>query len=113
MKTEGSARGGMTAFQKRRRELAGELHAARVRAGFTQSELAQKIDYAMVKVVNAEKGQAVVNLEFWERCDELLGTGGLLADKFIAVRSRQRDRKINRKHKRNQSEIRRSSERPD
>ncbi|SDU39955.1 helix-turn-helix domain-containing protein [Jiangella alkaliphila] len=56
----------------------GELARARHRAGLTQEQLAEKLNYSRGAVANVETAQRPPQREFAERCDEILGTDGLL-----------------------------------
>ena len=62
-----------------RRELGGRLKAARLAAGFSQAQLARKTGYARSTVSTVESGGQNVARGFWQRCDEVLGTGATLA----------------------------------
>jgi len=56
-----------------------ELAAYRRAAGYTQAELAQLTEYSRSTVANVETGRQHVPREFWERADQVLRTGGVLA----------------------------------
>lgn len=55
-----------------------ELAHARRRAGLTQEQLAEKLNYSRAAVANVETAQRPPQRELAERCDEILGTDGLL-----------------------------------
>jgi transcriptional regulator with XRE-family HTH domain len=57
-----------------RRELGRELAGWRRTAGFTQAELGRKVGYSRSTVSTVESGAQQVPREFWESCDELLGS---------------------------------------
>lgn len=56
----------------------GELARARHRAGLTQEQLAEKLNYSRGAVANVETAQRPPQKDFAVRCDEILDTGGLL-----------------------------------
>jgi transcriptional regulator with XRE-family HTH domain len=56
----------------------GELARARHRAGLTQEQLAEKLNYSRAAVANVETAQRPPQREFAERCDRILATDGLL-----------------------------------
>ena len=65
-----------------RRELGGGLRSSRVAAGFSQAQLARRTGYARSTVSTVESGGQNVPRVFWERCDEVLGTGLRLATAY-------------------------------
>lgn len=68
-----------------RRELGRELATWRKTAGFTQAQLGRKAGYSRSTVSTVESGGQQVPRAFWESCDELLGTGGVLAEHFDRI----------------------------
>lgn len=56
----------------------GELARARHRAGLTQEQLAEKLNYSRGTVANVETAQRPPHRELAARCDEILETDGLL-----------------------------------
>ena len=58
---------------------ASELRSARSARGMSQEQLADKIAYSSSLVAMIESRRRVATLDFAERCDEALGTGGSLA----------------------------------
>ncbi len=56
-----------------------ELRRAREAAGLSQDELGRKINFSGGLVGKIEKAERAPSLIFARRCDEALGTGGLLA----------------------------------
>ena len=72
------------------RELGRQLAALRREAGLTQVALAALAGFSRTAVSLAEIGRAQHSHEFWQACDEALGTGGVLAagaEQISAVRS--------------------------
>lgn len=72
-----------------RRELGQELATWRHVAGFTQAQLGRKVGYSRSTVSTVESGGQDVPRRFWEACDELLGTGGVMAGRFDQVQRAQ------------------------
>jgi predicted kinase len=63
-----------------RAELGRQLAGYRRAAGYSQSELAKRVDYARSTIANVEVGRQNVSRQFWERCEvELDAHGALLA----------------------------------
>lgn len=58
--------------------LAEELRRARTDAGMTQEVLAKEVNYSASLVAMVEQCRRVPRREFTQRCDDVLGTGGLL-----------------------------------
>jgi transcriptional regulator with XRE-family HTH domain len=58
---------------------AGELRHARTRHGLSQEQLAEKIAYSGSLVGMVEAGRRMPSLDFAQRCDDALDTGGVLA----------------------------------
>jgi DNA-binding XRE family transcriptional regulator len=67
-----------------RKELGRDLKAARQAAGYSQMQLARKLGYSRSGVSNAESG-GFAQRSFWERCDEVLQTGGTLAPGYDEI----------------------------
>lgn len=62
-----------------RRELGIQLAALRKAAGgMSQGELAELTGWSRSTVANVEAGRQTIGVEFFERCDEVLQTGGAL-----------------------------------
>lgn len=57
---------------------ASELRRARLAANLSQETLAQAIAYSPSLVTMVENGRRAPSIDFTKRCDEALGTGGLL-----------------------------------
>ncbi len=73
-----------------RRELGVRLKALRLAAGYTQPQLARTTGYSRSTISTVEGGGQNVPLTFWERCDQVLETGGALTAEFGRVEG-QRD----------------------
>jgi transcriptional regulator with XRE-family HTH domain len=58
---------------------AGELRQVRAAAGLSQDQLSEKIAYSSSLVAMVESSRRIPSLDFARRCDEALGTGGVLA----------------------------------
>ena len=56
-----------------------ELRRARAAGRLTQEQLADKVGYSPSLVAHVETGSRAPSLDFARRCDEALGSGGLLA----------------------------------
>ena len=65
-----------------RRELGQALRAARNVASYSQAQLARKTGYARSTVSTVESGGQNAPRAFWERCDEVLGTGTAFAARY-------------------------------
>lgn len=63
-----------------REALGGQLAALRVAAGYTQETFAAKTFYGRSSIANIETGRQAAPKEFWKRSDEILHTGGILAE---------------------------------
>jgi predicted kinase/transcriptional regulator with XRE-family HTH domain len=61
-----------------RRQLGAQLAAARVAAGYSQTELARKINYGRSSVASAEIGHQCCSGDFWAAADKALAAGGAL-----------------------------------
>ena len=72
-----------------RRELGRELATWRKTVGFTQAQLGRKAGYSRSTISTVESGGQQVPRAFWESCDDLLGTGGVLAEHFDRVQLAQ------------------------
>lgn len=59
-------------------EFGRELRRRRTRAGLTQRELAMHVQYSRETVAAVERGRRFASRSFAVRCDEVLGTGGVL-----------------------------------
>jgi transcriptional regulator with XRE-family HTH domain len=57
---------------------AGELRLARTATGLSQERLAEKIAYSSSLVAMVESCRRIPSLDFAQRCDEVLETGGVL-----------------------------------
>ena len=68
------------------------LAASRRAAGLSQEQLAPLAGYSRSTVANVETGRQHVPRDFWERCDEALGTGDALAAGFDDVEAEVRRR---------------------
>jgi transcriptional regulator with XRE-family HTH domain len=58
--------------------LGRQLALLRRAAGYNQYRLADSLPYSRSTVANVEIGRQDVSLDFWQRCDELLGSDGAL-----------------------------------
>ena len=67
-----------------RRELGRRLREA---AGLSQQQVAKRVGYTRSAVSNAEAG-GYARRRFWEMCDELFGTGGVLACRYDEIHQR-------------------------
>lgn len=77
-----------------RRVLGRRLAELRQAAGYNQHQFAPLTCYARSTIANVETGRQQVSREFWQRCDEELGTEGALTIGFdrIAAKVQQRRR---------------------
>src|SRR6266540_3609140 len=74
------------AVAEARRQLGRQLAALRKAAGYkTQHEFAPLTFYTRSTLANAETGRQRTGRAFWERCDEVLCTGGVLADGYDRI----------------------------
>lgn len=76
-----------------RRALGRQLAQYRSAAGYNQHRLAPQTLYGRSTIANVEIGRQNVPRDFWQRCDEVLGTDGLLTsgyDQLQALVQRQR-----------------------
>lgn len=69
-----------------RRELGRELKERRRAAGLSQSELARLTgrSRSLVSTLESATGSAA-GLGFWQRCDEVLSTGGRFARRWLQI----------------------------
>jgi DNA-binding XRE family transcriptional regulator len=74
------------------RALGRQLAAARRAAGFNQTGFAPLTGYSRSTIANVETGRQHVGQDFWERCDEVLGTDGKLACGYDDVETLRRER---------------------
>src|ERR1039457_1633970 len=70
----------------------GEWHGGgpgglREAAGLSQRQVAKRVGYTRSAVSNAEAG-GYARRRFWEMCDELFGTGGVLACRYDEIHQR-------------------------
>jgi predicted kinase len=81
-----------------RAELGRQLAEYRRAAGYSQSELAKRVDYARSTVANVEIGRQNVSRQFWECCEAALDAHGALLDGYgnlqACVAERHKDRAI-------------------
>lgn len=75
------------AVANRRAELGRQLAEYRLAAGFSQSDLAKRIDYARSTVANVEIGRQNVAQQFWERCEAELDAHGALLDGYANLKA--------------------------
>ncbi|WP_329007686.1 helix-turn-helix domain-containing protein [Micromonospora rifamycinica] len=67
------------------RALGHRLAQMRKAAGHTQHEFARLMRYGRSSVANTETGHQRPDRTFWTRCDEVLQTGGVLAEEYDEV----------------------------
>ncbi len=84
------------AIAQARQALGRQLAQLRKAAGHTQSSFAPLISgYSRSTLANAETGARPAGRSFWEQCDKILATGGVLAQGFDQVEAaRQDNRKL-------------------
>jgi transcriptional regulator with XRE-family HTH domain len=70
-------------------EFGRELRRRRTRAGLTQRELAVHVRYSRETVAAVERGRRFASRQFAVRCDEVLGTGGVLTRLWPLVETMQ------------------------
>lgn len=83
------------AIDEAHRALGRLLAKERKAAGYTQHQFAPLTHYARSTIANVEVGRQHVPRAFWERCDDVLGTGGTLThayDDLLALVDQQRKR---------------------
>ncbi|MFD0748166.1 helix-turn-helix transcriptional regulator [Phytohabitans flavus] len=71
------------------RRFRGELRRWRTRKGMTQRALADRVRFSRETVAAVESGRRYGSRELAVRCDEVLGTGGLLASLWPDVAREQ------------------------
>ncbi len=86
------------AIAEARRQLGRQLAALRKAAGYnSQHDLAPLTFFGRSTIANVETGRQHAGRAFWRRCDEVLGTGGVLTagyDEIEAMVARQRDEAV-------------------
>lgn len=75
-----------TAAAAVRRDLGRLLAGYRRKAGLTQRQLGTLTGYHYSVVAHSETGRPAAGLDFWDRADDVLGTGGALAAGHHRVR---------------------------
>src|SRR5262245_16500265 len=70
-----------------RRALGRQLAGFRRAAGLSQDRLAPRIHYGRSTVANVEVGRQNVPREFWSRCEEVLGAGGVLLEGYAQLQA--------------------------
>lgn len=70
--------GGSAEIEKSRRALGSRLAEHRRAAGLSQHQLAGLIGYSRSAIATAETGRRPAARDFWQRCDQVLVTGGVL-----------------------------------
>ena len=71
--------------RERRKALGRRLRLFREAAGYTQHEFAPLALYGRSTIANVETGGQRAQREFWQRCDELLATGGVLTADYDEI----------------------------
>ncbi|RSM44743.1 hypothetical protein DMB66_52025 [Actinoplanes sp. ATCC 53533] len=71
--------------RERRKALGRRLRLFREAANYTQHEFAPLTLYGRSTIANVETGGQRTQREFWQRCDELLDTGGVLTADYDEV----------------------------
>jgi DNA-binding XRE family transcriptional regulator len=71
------------------RRFGHELRCRRTQAGLTQRQLAERVRYSREMVAAVERGRRYGSQELAVRCDEVLGTGGVLGRLWPMVESEQ------------------------
>ena len=69
-------------FAAARRSLGDRLAQLRMAAQLSQSQLAPLIGYSRSTIATAETGQRTAARDFWQRCDQVLGSGGVLTCRY-------------------------------
>jgi len=75
-----------------RRALGERLASLRTAAGLSQPQLAPLVGYSRSTLANAETGRRPAAREFWQRCDEVLATGGVLGRQYDELAARKQKR---------------------
>lgn len=90
-KEAGGSESGSAVIRTLREQLGRELTRARAEAGWSQSELARRIGYSRSTVSTEESGRSKAHAarSFWQRCDQALRTGNLLATGFDRIREKE------------------------
>ncbi|HEY0636503.1 MAG TPA: helix-turn-helix transcriptional regulator [Pseudonocardiaceae bacterium] len=70
-----------------RRALGERLAQCRSAAGLSQGQLASFVGYGRSTIATAETGRRTAALDFWQRCDDVLTTGGVLTRQYIGLRT--------------------------
>ena len=73
------------AIRDARRALGQQLATYRSAAGYSQEAFAPLVQYGRSSIANVEVGRQKGSRRFWQRCDELLGTGGALTAGHDAI----------------------------
>jgi len=68
-----------------RRALGERLAQLRSAAGFSQPQLAPFIGYSRSTIATVETGRRTAALDFWQRCDDVLATGGVLTRQYAEL----------------------------
>jgi transcriptional regulator with XRE-family HTH domain/predicted kinase len=79
-----------------RAQLGRQLADYRRAAGYSQAQLAKRIDYARSTVANVEIGRQNVGRQFWERCEAALGAHGALLTGYTGLNALSAERQKNR-----------------
>src|SRR6266508_6140772 len=86
------------AIAEARRQLGRQLAALRKAAGYnSEHDLAPLTFFGRSTIANVEMGRQHAGRAFWRRCDEVLGTDGVLTagyDEIEAMVARQRDEAV-------------------
>lgn len=72
------------AVAEARKVLGRKLRGLREASGYTQQELADLLGYSRPRVAGAERGESCSAL-FWQGCDRLLNTGGVLTSDYQEI----------------------------
>ncbi len=71
--------------------LGAQLAARRQAAGETQRSLAHKLPYSRSTIASVETGRQHAPLDFWQRCDQMVGANGGLVDGYHRLDTLRRD----------------------
>jgi DNA-binding XRE family transcriptional regulator len=88
--TEGSVVVNQDQLIDARRILGRRLAAFRQAAGYGQEAFASLVHYSRSSLANVEIGRQKGTRDFWNRCDEILGTGGVLAASLAEIQALER-----------------------